>query len=208
MPPDERRRAIVEAATPVLISRGRDITTRDIAAAAGVAEGTIFKAFESKDAVIEAIVEHLLDVGDTCAEIDRLRPTDLEDACGQVLTLLQRRIREVTAVFMVLHTAQPERARDHSAQHEQHAARNELLMEAMSRLLDPWQHQLRLPARTAASLLRSCAFATSHPLISDGALTDPTELTTVLLHGLAMPQVPDRVTTTGVGDPHHQEASC
>ncbi|HEV7760274.1 MAG TPA: helix-turn-helix domain-containing protein, partial [Acidimicrobiales bacterium] len=54
MPPDERRAAIACAALPLLLERGLAVTTRQIAEAAGVAEGTIFGVFPDKASLILA----------------------------------------------------------------------------------------------------------------------------------------------------------
>ena len=53
---DERRASIVEATAPLLEQYGQQLTTRQIADAAGVAEGTVFRAFDSLQEVIEATV--------------------------------------------------------------------------------------------------------------------------------------------------------
>lgn len=53
---DERRASIVEATAPLLEQYGQQLTTKQIADAAGVAEGTIFRAFDSLQEVIEATV--------------------------------------------------------------------------------------------------------------------------------------------------------
>src|SRR5690606_24835873 len=42
--PEERREAILDAVLPLLRERGREVTSRELAEAAGVAEGTIFRA--------------------------------------------------------------------------------------------------------------------------------------------------------------------
>src|SRR4051795_3490825 len=52
MAPDERRRAIVDAVVPLLLEHGDDVTTRQIAEAAGIAEGTIFRVFDDKAALL------------------------------------------------------------------------------------------------------------------------------------------------------------
>src|SRR5262245_33537829 len=56
LPAEARRSMIVEAALPLVLEHGERVTTKQIAEAAGIAEGTIFRVFEDKDAVIAAVV--------------------------------------------------------------------------------------------------------------------------------------------------------
>ena len=49
MPAEERRTAIIEAVRPLLAEYGESVTSKQIAAAAGIAEGTIFRVFADKD---------------------------------------------------------------------------------------------------------------------------------------------------------------
>jgi AcrR family transcriptional regulator len=51
------RARIIEAATEVFAEHGLEASTADIAARAGVGEGTLFRRFESKDDLIDAIIE-------------------------------------------------------------------------------------------------------------------------------------------------------
>src|SRR4051812_36040095 len=61
MAPEERRSMIVAVALPLLLEHGDRLTTRQIAEAAGIAEGTIFRVFSDKDEVIAAVMEAALD---------------------------------------------------------------------------------------------------------------------------------------------------
>lgn len=56
MSAEERREAIVDAAVPLFAERGFDaVTTRDIAAAAGVSEALLYRHFGGKKEIYEAI---------------------------------------------------------------------------------------------------------------------------------------------------------
>src|SRR3954453_14923350 len=55
--PEDRREAIVDAVLPLVVAEGGQVTTRQIADAAGIAEGTIFRAFPDKRALFLAVAE-------------------------------------------------------------------------------------------------------------------------------------------------------
>jgi AcrR family transcriptional regulator len=57
LPPDERRSMIVAATLPLLLEHGDRVTSKQIAEAAGIAEGTVFRAFADKDELIVAVIE-------------------------------------------------------------------------------------------------------------------------------------------------------
>ena len=63
LPPSERRAAIIAATLPLLRTIGPPVTTREIAKAAAVAEGTIFSVFADKDDLIEATARAGFDPG-------------------------------------------------------------------------------------------------------------------------------------------------
>ena len=74
---EDRRAALVAATEPLLERYGRDISTRQIADAAGVAEGTIFRAFATKDELIDTVIEEVFDESrarDAILAVDRTLP--------------------------------------------------------------------------------------------------------------------------------------
>ena len=52
---------IIAAMLPLLLEHGEMVTTRQIADAAGIAEGTIFRAFPDKDELLGAVIDTPLD---------------------------------------------------------------------------------------------------------------------------------------------------
>jgi AcrR family transcriptional regulator len=57
---ERNRRRILEAAADVFAERGLDVSLDDIAAAAGVGVGTVYRRFPDKDALIDALFEDKL----------------------------------------------------------------------------------------------------------------------------------------------------
>src|SRR4051794_35819778 len=92
MAPADRRAAIIAATTQLLLTSGAEVTTRQIAEAACVAEGTIFRVFADKDELIAATVEAAVDPSATeaaLAELDLGRP--LAAVLIDAVAILQRR---------------------------------------------------------------------------------------------------------------------
>src|SRR4029078_4517254 len=83
LPPDERRSMIVAATLPLLLEHGDRVTTKQIAEAAGIAEGTIFRAFGDKDEGISAAIESALDPAPLEAALSAI-PGDLPFEAGLV----------------------------------------------------------------------------------------------------------------------------
>ena len=85
-PPDQRRREILDAATGLFGRHGYDVTTvQTIAAAAGVAAGTVYLYFPSKEAILDALQEAF-----EAGLLDRVAAiaTDVlaeEDASGEII---------------------------------------------------------------------------------------------------------------------------
>jgi AcrR family transcriptional regulator len=69
MEPEQRRQLIVKAAIPLVIEHGTAVTTAQIARAAGIGEGTVFRAFGDKENLLNACMAEALRPDDTLAEL-------------------------------------------------------------------------------------------------------------------------------------------
>lgn len=67
--PDERRAAILATATQLFVERGQAFTTADLAEAAGVSEGTIFRYFPDKASLLVAARDGALGLDSLLAEL-------------------------------------------------------------------------------------------------------------------------------------------
>src|SRR3954470_1213490 len=93
LPPDERRSTIVAAALPLLLEHGDRVTSRQIAEAAGIAEGTIFRGFADKDELIVAVLEAALDPAPFEAAVATIPAgVDFEAALTAAAAMMQQRV--------------------------------------------------------------------------------------------------------------------
>lgn len=169
---------LVDATLPLLLERGEAVTTCEIAAAAGIAEGTIFRAFASKDELVEAVLERVLDPSRTEEALQAVADgpgLDLETTVAEAVEVLQGRVVEV---WQLLSSVGP--------RFHRHDRRPSLDSPALTRLLERHRDQLSLPPREAAQLLRSMTIATSHPLMTALPMK-PAEVTRHFLYGVAAP---------------------
>src|SRR5215207_8462744 len=106
--PEDRRDAIIAATRPLLYAHGRDTTTKVIAEAAGIAEGTIFRSFATKDELFDAVIEQEFDPGpffEALAGIDL--DQSLERRLVEAVGLLQRRFVRIFQLMIALGVRKP-----------------------------------------------------------------------------------------------------
>jgi AcrR family transcriptional regulator len=186
LPPDERRATIIAATEPLLLSQGREVSTREIAEAAGIAEGTIFRVFTSKDALIEAVFADAFDQHAGLEELARIdRSLDLETRVTEVVDVLQRRVRRIFALVHALgyHRVQPgerrgERPRDDRT----------LTTAAIAAVLEPDRDRLQIPPERVAATLTALVMAMTHPILAavdaDVDPPRPRQIAHLLLYGV------------------------
>jgi len=102
--PAERPAQILDAAERVFNRRGYDrATTREIAAEAGVSEGTLYNYFGSKRAILLALIDS---VGESWRhDIERIQAETLEDAMAQLIAHRMRFVQEHPTTILTLQQA-------------------------------------------------------------------------------------------------------
>jgi AcrR family transcriptional regulator len=183
--PDERRRAIVEAVIPLLLDQGATVTTAQMADAAGVAEGTIFKVFSDKTALLYEALETCFDpapVMDELAVIERELPFEIKLRKAAAIVLKRaERVHALAAVMRSLpHTA-------HVAHREifkKAIEANSLIFRGLTRIFGEESEGLAVEPARAAAAFRGLLHAVSFPLSDPEELISADEAIEILLNGV------------------------
>jgi AcrR family transcriptional regulator len=193
MSQEERRAAIVRSTLPLLIEHGGNVSTSQIAAAAGIAEGTVFRAFKDKRDLLVACMRAGMNSDE---EVGRIGAIDLQWALHERLTEGVRAVSgyldRIWAVGQALRAggvgpeAMQERMHGGDEKH-QPGPPPELIRvsQAMSRLFDEGADDLRVDAERAVRMLLSLVF--SNRMASAGfgePIDDPAEIVDLFLHGV------------------------
>ena len=182
MSPDERRAKLVDATLDLLREHGRAVTTRQIAEAAGVAEGTIFRVVESKDELVDAAIQRAFEPGAVVDRIEEIDPAlPLEARLEKLVAIMQQRF---LATFALMHKVGMIRPPDHLHDSPEAVAWRARLVELLTGVVGEDADRLAVPPEQFVHTLRLLTFAGSHQHISDGHLLTPEQIVGTVLHGL------------------------
>lgn len=157
--PDDRREAILDAVVPELLEHGRDLSSRQMAQAAGVAEGTLFRAFGDKEALIAAAIERIFDhlpLWAALRGIDTELP--VEARLAEVVRVVREHFHEIVQAVVALGIK--ERPPVGGSGHERRLA------DALGDLFHAEADSFTVPLPALAEYLRMVAFASALPMAS------------------------------------------
>jgi AcrR family transcriptional regulator len=173
--PEQRKASIIEACIPLLFEHGAAVTSKQIADAAGVAEGTIFRAFGDKESLIAASVEHFLDPEPIRRSLSHIDPElELEQKVNDILFHLRSRFTGIMGIMSAIGT------RPTGGNHE---IRRQLI-DIITTVLAGEADRLRVTPEQAAYLIRIIAFAASIDSFNSDYQLETAELASFVVHGI------------------------
>ncbi len=194
MPPDDRRKAIVTALVPLLVERGGEVSTREIAQAAGIAEGTIFRVFPDKKSLLMAAAEEAINPSGGQELFDQAM-ADVADLRGQVVLAAQRVLDRMHLTMSVMVAVRPHLMQAFHEEHHQGSSpkfgppefvvkAQEDLHRRLTGLFEPHRDELAVAPEVAATALRSLIFGASRPELGMAAVLTADQIADIVLGGV------------------------
>ncbi|GAA4205130.1 TetR/AcrR family transcriptional regulator [Streptosporangium oxazolinicum] len=189
LPPDERRAALVASTLSLVLAEGPGVSTRQIAQAAGVAEGTIFRVFTTKDELVNAAIASAFDSSPLLGELEAVdRTTPLDVRLVAAVEILQRRTARIYRLMDAIGLKAIEAGRTHKNLSQESA----LIRQALADLIEPARERLRFEPREAARRLQLLTIACTHPRLVENAPMTASEIVSMLLDGVRLrPTAPE-----------------
>ncbi|AHH94868.1 TetR/AcrR family transcriptional regulator [Kutzneria viridogrisea] len=191
MSTEERRETIAVAALPLLAEHGTDVTTSQIAKAAGIAEGTVFRVFKDKQELLDFCVLRAFQTHETLELIDSLPDsTPLVERLVQAVGALAEAAGRAGALMHALgatgYRPDESRLRKSASKEHEHPINEEFkkATTALAKLLGSGSEVLRVPAEQAAGYLLGLTFVGQmQAKRSGGPAPEVAELVDLFLHG-------------------------
>lgn len=202
----DRRAAIVDSVLPLLEQHGASVTTRQIAEAAGIAEGTIFRAFPDKRALFVEVARRTASTTGW-RESMATRLAGHPDLRGKVHAAVEEMVLRSRRLFVAMSAlrgaattepgasqapARPGGSPDQPPEHQARPGVPPFLAEANRELVailtelvfEPHRTELFVPPDRAAHALSALVTGSWHPAAPAQDRLSACEITDVLLHGV------------------------
>ena len=174
----------MDAVIPLLLEKGATVTSREMAEAAGIAEGTIFRVFPDKASVVAGAIKASMDPVPVQEALEQIPPElsmeEQLEAAARVLLDWSGRVGTLFGLLRAVGTPSKERP---SGGRRFFRESNTAILATLTDLFERYERRLAVPAPRAALAFRGFIFASAHP-VSEERLT-PAEIVDILLHGIA-----------------------
>jgi AcrR family transcriptional regulator len=185
--PEERRRSIIKAVTPLLIEHGTSVTTKQMAKAAGIAEGTIFGVFTDKRALIFESVKFSMDPEPTQRALAEIYPgAPIEVKMAEAARILTERYDRVITLVSILRTLPPPTTHDHRPPDFVEQS-NAAINDSLTKMFAAHGDRLRIEPDKAAAAFRSMILSSRHPALAGKERLSVPEIVAVLTNGILLP---------------------
>ena len=183
--PEDRRASIIAATVPLLRTRGAEVTTAQIAMAAGVAEGTLFRVFPDKESLIRAAIETAFDPCETDGALERIDPSlDLRATLIAAVEIIRRRVESIWQLIAILGRTTPSPIDPRRMMQRAPTSHDAGTRRALIALFERHRDEVRCEPEVGARILRIMTFAATHPRINDGPILTAAEIVAVVLDGI------------------------
>jgi AcrR family transcriptional regulator len=173
---EDRRNAILDAVIPLLKERGQDVSTRHMAEAARVAEGTLFRAFGDKESIITAAVARYFDPEPFRDALRHIDPEDPPaDKVRQVFEILRERFAGIVGFSTALGLDPRAKSRTPTPEHQ-------AWMRLLPTIFRPGE--LTCDPVTLGFYLRLVAFGTAIPPFYEVHPFETDEVMDLVIHGV------------------------
>ncbi|XVS65742.1 TetR/AcrR family transcriptional regulator [Actinosynnema sp. CA-299493] len=157
---EDRRETIVAATVPLLFTHGANVTTSQIAKAAGIAEGTVFRAFKDKQELIRTCVRSVLGADSELGLIEQARQANtLPERLSRAISAVSGYLDRMWKLMSVLRDSGYDPHDEHDKQRERKGPPVEMqrIVERVASLFGP-DDDLRVDPSLAARLLLGLVF--------------------------------------------------
>lgn len=202
MAPEARRAAIIAATVPLLHEHGLAISTRQIAAAAGVAEGTLFGVFPDKGALIRAALISTFDPAEAIRALQSIDPdAALRDRMVTALEILQKLVGRKTTLLGAMRAYGPHAKPSGESTQDMHEFFGQLkrwhtvLVGALAAVIEPDRAHLRHRPETVAHLVFMLMMTKARGILGEAEPMDSRMIVELLLDGVLLPSGAQPVAT-------------